>query len=482
MRTQSIELLEDMRESDLRWARKDLLEFILEIMPQYKVNFHHRIICDRLTKLLWQKGQRLIVCVPPQYGKSQIVSRCLPAFVLGNDPKAKIIMGSYSASLSMTFNRAAQAVMESERYRQIFPDTLIRPFAPRKFMRTAQLCETSEYGYLYTVGVGGSTTGRSADPLLIIDDPFKDWKEALSPVRRQNVIDWFGSVIESRLSLNANVVIVQTRWHEGDLSGYLLKRALEDKEATQWELLNFPAIVESMDELHPEDPRKMGEALWPEVKGDAAKLSRIKKDVGSYIFAALWQQRPRSATGNIVDPKWWRRYRVIPHDFEEMIISCDAAFKDFETSDYVVIQVWGRRGVDKYLVDQRRDHMDIIRTCKELVNMKVKYPDCDSVYVEDKANGTPILQLLKKKVSGLIAVEPEGSKVARVHSVSPQIEAGNVYLPDESIAPFPIDKFIEEFSNFPLADNDDQVDAATQALEKLSEGENHYLRALLGKE
>lgn len=480
-RAEKISFASDLRASDLQWARKDLLEFILEVMPSYKVNFHHEIICKRLTRMYSQKGQRIIITVPPQYGKSQIVSRMLPAWVLGKRPDAKIIMSSYSASLSMTFNRAVQATMESGVYRQIFPETLIRPFAPRKFQRTAQFTETSKYGYLYTVGVGGSTTGRSADPLLIVDDPFKDWKSALSPVIRQGVIEWFGSVIESRLSLDANVIIVQTRWHEGDLSGHLLKRALEDKEATQWELLNFPAMVEDLNELHPEDPRKkIGEALWPEHKGDTAKLLKIKKDVGSYIFAALWQQRPRSASGNIVNPKWWRYYRVAPIEFDELIISVDAAFKDFEHSDYVVMQVWGRVGVNKYLLDQRHEHMDIIRTCRELANLKVKWPDVDAIYVEDKANGTPVIQLMKSKISGLIPVEPEGSKIARVHSVSPQIEAGNVFLPHEDIATFDIAGFVTEFSNFPLAEHDDRVDAATQALEKLSEGETHYLRELFG--
>lgn len=475
-------LLRKLRKANVLAARRDFLEFVLQVRPQFKVNFHHEIICDRLTRLASESGQRLIVTLPPQYGKSELISRCFPAWILGKMPEAKIIMASYSASLASTFNRAAQAVLESQEYAEVFPDTLIRPKAPRKFKRTGTEVDTSKGGYLYSVGVGGSTTGRSADPLLIIDDPFKDWKSALSPVQRESVIEWFGAVIESRLSLRANVVIVQTRWHEGDLSGHLLKKALEDKEATQWELINFPALVEDLDELHPDDPRGVGEALWPEHKGDPAKLHKIKKDVGSFIFNALWQQRPRSASGNIVDPAWWRYYRVLPPRIDEWILSIDCAFKDFSTSDYVVLQVWARVGVDKYLVDQRRDQMDVIRTCNELMNLLVKYDDIGAIYIEDKANGPAVIQLLQGKVSGLIAVEPEGSKIARTYSVAPQIEGGNVWLPDESIAKFNVSKFVEEWSNFPLGANDDQVDAGSQALNELSRNENSYLNHLLKKD
>lgn len=476
------ELLKSLEQKNIMEARRDLLEFILEVRPNFKVNFHHEIICDRLTRMISQTGQRVIITVPPQYSKSEIVSRCLPPWALGRNPDAKIIMASYSASLASTFNRAAQDVMDMPEYQRIFPNTLIRPRADRKWKRTGDLCETSKGGYLYSVGVGGSTTGRSADPLLIIDDPFKDWKEAISPTRRQTVIDWFGSVIESRLSLRANVIVMHTRWHEGDLAGHLLKKAMEDKEATQWELINFPALVEDLSELHPDDPRGMGEALWPEHKGDAAKLLRIKKDVGTYIFSALWQQRPRSASGNIVDPAWWRYYRVRPPKFDEWILSIDCAFKDFSTSDYVVLQVWGRIGVDKYLIDQRRDQMDVIRTCNELMNLLVKYDDIDAVFIEDKANGPAVIQLLKGKVSGIIPVTPEDSKIARTYAVAPQVEAGNVWLPHESIAPFDVGKFVEEWSNFPLGANDDQVDAGSQALSELSRNENHYLKQLLRKD
>lgn len=476
-------LLNDLESSNIAEARNDLLEFILETRPDFtNVNFHHEITCERLSRLRHEKGQRLIITMPPQYSKSEMVSRCLPAWILGHNPKSKIILASYASALAESFNKDCQTIMEGEIYRRIFPRTLIRPHAPRKWARTGALVETSSGGYLYAVGVGGAITGKAANPLMIIDDPFKDWQEAMSPTRRQRVIDWYGSVIQTRLSLDANVVVMHTRWHEEDLVGHLIKQALEDSESSQYELINFPALVEDKAELHPHDPREIGEALWPKHKGDPRKLNQIKKDVGSFIFAALFQQRPRSAQGNIVNPNWWRTYRVLPEKFDELIMSVDCTFKDFDTSDYVVMQVWGRVGIEKYLIDQSRDHMDVIRTAREIANLAVKYPRIYGIYIEDKANGAAVMQLLKRKVSRMIPIEPVGSKVSRVYAVSPQIEAGNVYIPHESVAKFDVGKFVQEFSNFPLAANDDQVDACTQALEQLSSGENHYLRELLKKE
>jgi predicted phage terminase large subunit-like protein len=478
-------LIERLEQANVHAARNDLLEFILSVRPSFvNVNFHHEITCARLSRLRYEKGQRLIITMPPQYSKSEMVSRCLPAWMLGHFPRGKVILASYAASLARSFNKDAQSIMESDAYKKIFPKTRIRPDAPKKFARRSNFVETSRGGYLYSVGVGGSTTGYAANPLLIVDDPFKDWVEAMSAERRKKVLDWYGSVVQTRLGLDANVVVMHTRWHEGDLAGHLIKKSLEDKEATKYEIINFPALVEDLKELHPEDPRGMGEALWPIHKGDEHFLKRVEHDVGTFIFAALFQQRPRSTAGNIVNPNWWRIYRTLPDSFEEVIISVDCAFKDFDTSDYVVVQIWGRKGVEKYILDQTRDHLDVIGTCDAIANMILKYEDeyeVSAVYVEDKANGSAVMQLMKKKVSRFIPIEPKGSKVSRCYAVSPQIQAGNVYVPHESVAKFPVAQFIEEWSAFPLGANDDQVDSGTQALEQLSSNENHYLRQLLGR-
>ncbi len=473
------QLLEDLEEQDLRYAREDLLEFILEMNPNFRVNFHHRIICERLTRLANEEGQRIIINVPPQYGKSEIVSRNLPAWMLGRKPEAKVILASYAADLANSFNRDCQAIMESDEYVEIFPNTVISPRAKTK--RTQNYVETSGHGYLYSVGVGGATTGRSANPLFIVDDPIKDLAEALSPAHRKRVLDWYYAVAQTRLSLSANVIIMHTRWHEDDLAGALLAKAKKDPLATQWEVINFPALVEVDSELHEDDPRLTGEALWPDVKGGPQKQNQVKIDVGSFMWAAIFQGNPQSTGGNMVNADWWRYYKMLPEQMDQTIISVDCSFKELSTSDYVVLQVWGRKGANKYLIDQIRKRMNVMKTCQMLVELSLKYPKARGKYVEAKANGDAVMQFLEGKISGLIPVNPSDSKIARVAGVQPQIEAGNIYLPHEDISPFPLADFITEWSLFPFGKNDDQVDAGTQAIDQLSSGENNYLRKLVGR-
>ena len=153
----------------------------------------------------------------------------------------------------------------------------------------------------------------------------------------------------------------------------------------------------------------------------------------------------------------------MPTRFDEIIQSWDCAFKDLTTSDYVVGQVWGRIGADKYLLDQTRGKLGITATMQAIVNMTAKWPKARRKLVEDKANGTAVIELLTKKIPGLVAIEPEGGKIVRAQAVTPDIESGNVYLPNKELAPW-IDDFIEEAAVFPNGKNDDQIDAATQVL------------------
>lgn len=191
---------------------------------------------------------------------------------------------------------------------------------------------------------------------------------------------------------------------------------------------------------------------------------RKKIEVGSRTWQALYQQNPTPSEGNIIQKKWWRKYHVMPTHFDEIIHSWDMTFKDKKENDYVVGQVWGRIGADKYLLDQLRDQLDFPKTLKAMRQMCKKWPQARVKLVEDKANGSGIISMLKHEISGIIAVNPEGSKEARVWAVSADIEAGNVYLPAN--AAFTED-FIEECSRFPVGKHDDQVDAMSQALARL---------------
>jgi len=479
------ELLSALRAADLKAARDDFFEFVHEIKPDFSANFHHEIICDRLTRLAHEQGQRLIITVPPQYGKSELISRLFPAWLMGQTKgKAKIIAASYAAELSNGFNRECQAVMASGTYRAIFPEVKISPEVRAK--RTEKEVHTSERGYLYTTGIGGATTGKSANPLFIVDDPIKDMQDAMNPEYRKKMVEWFNAVAMTRCSLNANIIVMHTRWHQDDLAGYLIDQSENVEGASKWEVMNFPALSDPDDKelrMHPDDPRKeKGLPLWANWKGDAKFLGRLKIDLGSAIFNALYQGKPNSDGGNMVNPSWFRTYHTMPDRFDQLIISLDANFKESEKSDPVSIQVWGRIGIEKYIVDQLLGRWGINKTIDMLIEMIIKYPSASAKVIEAKANGEAIIETIQLEVPGVIPVYPKDSKEVRLQAVSPQIEAGNVWIPDEKIARFDVAGFKREIGLFPKGKNDDQVDAMTQALEYLSKGENHYLRKLLGRE
>jgi predicted phage terminase large subunit-like protein len=261
-------------------------------------------------------------------------------------------------------------------------------------------------------------------------------------------------------------VVHNTRWHAADLAGRLTDPK-ENPDFDRWRVLRLPAIAEGDD-----DPlgRREGEVLEPRRFSTAEVLS-FRRDLGSQLFAGLYQQRPSPAGGGIIKRSWWKWYSMRPGlpRFDEIIASWDMAFKETATSSYVVGQVWGRIGADIYLLDQVRDRMDFPSTIVAVLNLSAKWPIARAKLVEDKANGPAVIATLARKVPGLIAVQVEGSKEARLHAVSPLIEAGNVFLPDPVLAPW-IGDFVEELSQFPSAPNDDQADAASMALERLSRG------------
>ncbi len=417
------------------------------------------LLGDYLARVERGEISRLIVEMPPRHGKSETTTVKFPAYYLGKHPDRRVIIASHTGNLAARFSMRARNDLAtygpevfgvgvnpdvSAMYRWDVKDPNAKPGQPP--------------GGTIAAGVGGPITGQGAH-LATIDDPVKDAEAANSKVQRDAVWDWYRFVLRTRLFPEAAVILVLTRWHEDDLAGRLLKQAQEDPEADQWTVLRLPAIAEDED-----DPlgREIDQALWPE-QYDEKALAAVKATVGSYVWAALYQQRPSPAEGNIFKREWWEFYREIPSGLDEIIQSWDCAFKGQADSDYVVGQVWGRKGADKYLLDQVRGRMSFTATLTAIRTLSAKWPNSWAKLIEDKANGTAVIDTLKQEISGLIAVEPEGGKVVRAQAVSPDIEAGNVYLPDSSIAPW-IHDFIEECTAFPNGANDDQVDAMTQTL------------------
>lgn len=272
-------------------ARRNLLDFVLYNKPEYQVNWHHRLLCDYLDKFVRGEITRLMVFMPPQHGKSELVSRQLPAFILGRQPKTKIVLASYSADLASSFNRDCQRIMDSDTYHDVFPDTQLNSsnvvtVAKGNWLRNSDIFETVGYGgFLKTTGVGGSLTGTPAD-IAIIDDPVKDSIEAMSPTFQFRNWNWYNDVLYTRIHNGSRILITQTRWDVNDLSGKLLERMNQGGE--QWTILCLPAVK---TDDNPQDPRQKGEALW-ESRHSIKKLMQVRAQ-SIRTFESLYQQDPK---------------------------------------------------------------------------------------------------------------------------------------------------------------------------------------------
>lgn len=483
-----IEIELERREAIER-ARSDILAFTLYTNPKYNVGWHHRRLCQKLNDFASGKIKRLMVFMPPRHGKSELVSRRLPAYLLGQNPDAKIISASHTADLASAMNRDVQRVIESPLYKDLFPDTSlnssnVRTMADGSYLRNSNEFEVVNHvGAYKCAGVGGGLSGRGGD-FLILDDPIKDAAEAESITQRDGLMEWYNTVFESRGEKNAAILITLTRWHEDDLAGRLLKLAKEDPNADQWEVVCYPAIKEAI--THEEDPREEGEALWPWKYPIEALLK--KKAAGSRVFNSLYQQRPSSESGDILKREWMiKRFDKLPElrrgRWDTLLVSADLRFKsDKNSGDYVVFQAWGRLGARIYFLGEARGRWSFtesIREFKKIVNATpigaFRLSGLNEKLIENKANGPALESVLTKEVPGMILVEPDGGKVARTNAVTPLWEAGNVYLPTKDFYP-PIDDIVEEWVSFgPGCAFDDRTDTMSQALNRLETYTSNWL-------
>ncbi|GII87075.1 hypothetical protein Ssi03_50650 [Sphaerisporangium siamense] len=329
-------------------------------------------------------------------------------------------------------------------------------------------------GGVRAVGLTAGLTGKPADAIFI-DDPIADLIQANSAAWREVVWGFWTAVANTRLAPGAPVVVILTRWHEDDLVGRLL--AAED--AHRWRVINIPAQADHDPAKGETDPlgREPGEYLNSARGRTVEQWEQIRVAVGSRVWNALYQGRPTAPEGDLFERGWWREYtspRWIVRDDgsywainpDEVIQSWDMAFKDTDSSDWVVGQVWARWGLQVYLLDQVRDRMTFVETRKAVRRLAVKWPQATLKLVEDKANGPAVINSLSNTVAGLIPEEPHGSKYARAAAVSPFAEAGQVFLPAPELAPW-VGDFIEEHASFPNGRHDDQVDGTSQAINRL---------------
>ena len=393
----------------------------------------------------------LILQTPPQHGKSMTVTESFPSWYLGRNPENRVIAASYNEETARRFGRRNQEKLE-------------QVGGPLFGVGKGGVWTSTEFeldngwGRMISRGIMSGITGNPAN-LMLIDDPIKNREEADSEVFREKLWNEWQSTLKSRLAAGAKVVVIATPWHEDDLMARIARFEPNVK------VLRLPVEAEENDPMG----RPVGAPLAPELGKDGAWLAQFKagyladpRKGGLRAWQALFQCAPRVEGGNLVDRKWWRWYD--PEEvkgFPTTVLSVDAAFKDSADSDFVAVEVWSKRDNDYYLRYSLNQRLSFPATLQTIRTVRSLFPDIRYTLVEDKANGSAIIQTLQSELIGVIPVEPRGGKVARVHAVSPAIESGHVYLPREKLF---AQELVEQFSAFPGGRHDDLVDAATQAL------------------
>lgn len=435
-------------------AQKSLRSFNMRMYPNYMRSAHIDLLTAALEKAIETPNYRLIVTMPPRHSKSLHVSEHLPAFYLGRNPDRRVMQVSHTADLAFTFSRRVRNKILDPRWP--FPNVTV---AGDKSAVKAWDIAGRLGGYL-AVGVGGSPAGHGAN-LIIIDDPIGSIAVAESEASREALWEWYQGTIRDRLEPGGSMIVTATRWHEADLTGHLLEEMRNGGEI--WHHLHLPAIRERTDP----SGNRVEEALWPE-RWPLHALRQIKKAVGSRVWSARFQGSPSPLEGGLLQRSWWRFYRTPPADLRGHTISADMAFRETKSGSFVVFQVWACRGADRYLLDQLRFRGDFPQMLAMFERFCQKWKQAKLKLIEDKANGPAVASALRSKISGIVEVSPKGGKLARASAITPQVESGNVYLPDPETNPWVYD-FIDECASFPHGTHDDQVDAMSQALSRLEQ-------------
>ena len=434
-------------------AQNNFLYFTKHIWPEFIEGKHHKIISEKFDKLATGEIKRLIVNMPPRHTKSEFASTLLPAWMIGREPKLKIIQTTHTGELAVRFGRKAKTLIDSPEYQEIFQTRL------REDSQAAGRWETAQGGEYFAAGVGGAITGRGAD-LLIIDDPHSE-QDAMNMTALERAYEWYTSGPRQRLQPGGKIVCVMTRWNTKDLTGILLKNQSEPK-SDQWDIVEFPAIMPS------------GKPVWPEYwKLD--ELESVKASLSLGKWNAQWMQNPTSEEGAILKREWWNNWDkdYIPR-LDHVIQSYDTAFMKKESADFSAITTWGIFRLNEdgppqmILLDaikERLEFPDLRRLAKE----QYDYWEPETVLIESKASGLPLTYELRNMGIPVVNFTPSkgNDKHTRVNSVAPLFESGKIWAPlDKQFA----QEVVEECAAFPYGDHDDLVDSTTQAVMRFRQG------------
>ena len=391
-------------------AQVDFIKFAHEMWPGFIDGRHHKIMAQKFQEIAEGKCKRLIVNMPPRHTKSEFASYLLPAWYLGKFPNKKIIQTSNTAELAVGFGRKVRNLVGSEQYAKVFPDVTLKSDS-----KAAGRWGTNHDGSYFAIGVGGTVTGKGAD-LLIIDDPHSEQEAAIAatnPEVYDKVYEWYSSGPRQRLQPGGSIIVIMTRWSKKDLTGRILKSALE-KDGDEWDIIEFPAILPS------------GKALWPQF-WDIKELEVLREELPLPKWQAQYQQQPTSEEGALVKRDWWKVWEQdTPPQCTYLIQSWDTAFTKNERSDYSACTTWGVFYLNEdemqpnvILLDAFKARLEFPELKEKAFNMYKEWMP-DSFIVEGKASGLPLIGELRRMGKPVSEFTPTrgNDKIARLNSVT----------------------------------------------------------------
>lgn len=441
-----------------RLLREDFHAFVqkcfatLHPNAAYMPNWHVALIGEYLEACRRREIRRLLINMPPRMLKSVTVSVAWPAFLMGHNPAERIMTASYAAALSIKHALDCRAIVQSPWFGEVFPELRLARDQNEKHKFA-----TRQHGHRIATSIGGTATGEGGN-FLVMDDPHTP-AQAMSDVQRRNAVDWFDQTFATRLDDKRTgvIVVVMQRLHADDLSGHLLEKG-------GWEHLCLPAIAETRqvyDFGAVRHVRERGEFLHPAREG-VAQLTELKRELGSYAFAAQYQQNPMPSDAGMVRRHWFGRYRTVPEAFTRVVQSWDTAIKAGPGHDGSACVTVGEAEGKCHVLD-----VTVLRAeypaLKHHVRRMAEVWKPDAVLIEDKASGQSLLQDMRREkgLPPLIGIMPASDKVTRFAAVSAMIEAGKVSLPLDAAW---LAEFERELLAFPQGKHDDQVDAFSQYL------------------
>lgn len=458
-----------------RWrARRDFCYYVKLVRPDVIVGRHHKIMAQAFERIARGELMRLMVFMPPGHTKSLFTSILLPAWLLGLDPKGRVLATSHTKDLVEGFGRDIKDLIGSDEYRRLFPGVALRAD-----VKAAARWDTSKGGKYVGVGVGGAVAGKRADLLGIIDDPISE-QDAYSETVRERVRTWYPGGFRTRLLPGTPIVLVMTRWHHADLAGHLLTESRINEKKEQWEVISFPAVLDRKSAAFLNKaandngtPARAGDALFPEL-WPITEMEALREEMPPSVWTALYMQRPSAEEGGIFKTHWWQPWpREVPlPEWEYILQVWDTAYEEKEENDYSACTTWAvfwdemKRRYALFLLDRYNERKDFPDLREDAIGLYERYQP-DTVLIEPKATGKSIVQELRRRGVPVREYQIERttrgrelSKVARGHAAAVTLWGGAVYYPEGRRW---AQEVIDQCAEFPKGEHDDLADTCSMA-------------------